>query len=281
MTTTPAQPFFFAGPAGDLFALYYPPHTPTSRSRHDVVLVPPFAEEMNKSRRMLALQARALNALGYGVLMFDFYGTGDSQGDFGQATLDIWRGDLRAAHAWLGLQGAERISVLALRFGALLAMELAHEAGVSLESAVLWQPVVSGEGMMTQFLRLRVAAGMMGSGVDKESTQGLRAQLAQGEFIEVAGYTLAPALVTAIDALQFAAPRAGNSISVEWLDMALQEDRPLSPASQRMVDSWRSHGVDVRATVVVGEPFWSSPEITLAPKLLQTTSSFFRERVGS
>jgi pimeloyl-ACP methyl ester carboxylesterase len=44
--------------------------------------VHPFAEEMNKSRRMAALQSRALAAQGYAVLQIDLFGCGDSGGDF-------------------------------------------------------------------------------------------------------------------------------------------------------------------------------------------------------
>jgi alpha/beta superfamily hydrolase len=40
---------------------------------------------MNKARRMAALQARALAALGYGVLLLDLHGCGDSSGDFGDS----------------------------------------------------------------------------------------------------------------------------------------------------------------------------------------------------
>ena len=51
-----------------------------------VVHAPAFAEEMNKSRRMVALQARALAEDGLAVLLVDPLGCGDSPGDFGDAT---------------------------------------------------------------------------------------------------------------------------------------------------------------------------------------------------
>src|SRR3546814_1526626 len=58
--------------------------------------------EMNRSRRMAALQARALAALGIDVLLLDLFGTGDSAGDFRDARWEIWREDAMAAVAWLG-----------------------------------------------------------------------------------------------------------------------------------------------------------------------------------
>src|SRR5687768_8838655 len=61
-------------------------HMPSRPARALVVYVHPFAEEMNKSRRMAALQARALAASGHAVLQIDLLGCGDSSGDFGDAS---------------------------------------------------------------------------------------------------------------------------------------------------------------------------------------------------
>jgi hypothetical protein len=47
--------------------------------------VPPFAEEMNKSRRMIAEVGRRLEGSGVGMLLVDLFGTGDSEGEFAQA----------------------------------------------------------------------------------------------------------------------------------------------------------------------------------------------------
>src|SRR5258705_9769402 len=50
--------------------------------RGSVLYLPPFAEEMNKSRRMAALQARAFARIGWNVLQMDLFGCGDSSGEF-------------------------------------------------------------------------------------------------------------------------------------------------------------------------------------------------------
>ena len=79
------EPLFIDRPGGDLFALYHPPRR---APQGGVVYIPPFAEEMNRSRRMAALQARALAESGWGVLTIDPYGCGDSAGDFADARWD-------------------------------------------------------------------------------------------------------------------------------------------------------------------------------------------------
>src|ERR1700750_2791898 len=66
-----------------------------------MVYVHPFAEEMNKSRRMAALQARAFARAGHAVLQIDLLGCGDSSGDSGDATWEAWVDDVVRACAWI------------------------------------------------------------------------------------------------------------------------------------------------------------------------------------
>ena len=60
-----------------------------------VLLLPPFAEEMNKSRRMCALLARGLAADGWRVVRIDLFGCGDSAGSLRDASWEQWCDDLR------------------------------------------------------------------------------------------------------------------------------------------------------------------------------------------
>src|SRR5687767_10614876 len=56
---------------GRRFCLF---HTPQGAVRALVFYIHPFAEEMNKSRRMAALQARSLAEAGFAVLQLDLLG---------------------------------------------------------------------------------------------------------------------------------------------------------------------------------------------------------------
>ena len=71
MNAAAPQPMFLAQGAAARFALYHAPQQPC---RGALLYLHPFAEEMNKARRMAALQARRLAAEGWGVLQLDFHG---------------------------------------------------------------------------------------------------------------------------------------------------------------------------------------------------------------
>ena len=60
------RPFLLQGARGALFAAYVPP-APGTTPRGDVLYCPPFAEEMNRCRAMVSLQARALSEAGVGL----------------------------------------------------------------------------------------------------------------------------------------------------------------------------------------------------------------------
>ena len=80
------KPFFLPSGDGQRFCLYHPAvNAQGVAPLGHVVYVHPFGEEMNKSRRMATLQARALAQAGFSVLQVDLLGCGDSSGDFGDA----------------------------------------------------------------------------------------------------------------------------------------------------------------------------------------------------
>ena len=263
------QPVFIDSPSGRLFGVYHR-HDRSAAAREAVLFVPPFAEEMNRSRRMAALQASAFAAAGRDVLLLDLFGTGDSAGDFGDARLSLWLDDIGAALDWLAAQGAASISLWGLRLGGLLAAMVAQARPDRIERLLLWQPVIDGKAMLTQFLRIRVAAAMADGG-PAEKTEELRAQLAAGTAIEVAGYALAPQLAEALDGLRLDRVTLAPQMAVHWLELGAEPGDRLLPASERVVEAWRKADIGVKTATVSGDPFWTLQETTLATELIAAT----------
>src|SRR5690606_16220497 len=98
------------------------------------------------------------------------------------------------------------------------------------ERLILWQPVLSGETHLTQFLRIGVAADMFGSNRGSGGSPGLRERLASGEALEVAGYDVVPELAQGIDALRLVDARM-DAMQVHWFEVASDSSAGLSPAS--------------------------------------------------
>jgi exosortase A-associated hydrolase 1/exosortase A-associated hydrolase 2 len=266
----PAEPFFLATADGPRFCMYHPP---AGACRGALVYLHPFAEELNRTRRMAALGARALAAQGVAVLQIDLHGCGDSAGDFGDASWQGWKRDVAAAAAWLRARTALPVGLWGLRLGALLALDCARDAAIAPARLLLWQPVTRGNAFLTQFLRLRLAGDLLQDAAssapaapDQGGTEALRAALRAGETLEVAGYRVAPALALPLDALD--AQALAPSCPVDWFELASAPERPLPPAAARLADAWRAQGVRVDTHLVAGPQFWATPEIAEVPALV-------------
>jgi exosortase A-associated hydrolase 2 len=270
------QPLFIDSPSGALFTVFWPPK---GCSVNQVVLhVPAFAEEMNKSRRMVALQARALAMEGYAVLVMDLFGSGDSSGDFGEATWWIWLQNIADGIAWLKQQGAQSITLWGLRLGALLAMDFSHQNPGLVDRLILWQPVLNGDVFITQFLRLRVAAAMMNSALPQEKTSVLKKQLLAGQSLEVAGYALHPDLVRPLLTLKADCLDLQNIKEIVIYELAVvgNEGEP-SLGNQQFLNKLHSFEINASLTIFEGDNFWGSQEIVTTPNLIELTIDWAKQ----
>ncbi|MBK5910894.1 hypothetical protein CCR85_05225 [Rhodothalassium salexigens] len=278
------------GTAGRLFAVQIGPADP---GRRPVLLLPPFAEEMNCSRRFLATLARRLAAAGCCAFLLDYYGTGDSDGGFADATLDQWCRDIATAHDRLAAHFDGPPAWVGVRLGATLAARAAGDVALPPPALGLIQPLTAGRTFLTQFLRLGLVAAMAGG--RREGPKELLARSVAGEIVQVAGYDLSPAMVAALQALTLppaapptappaAAPPTGRAATpsaastVYWYELvrgaAAEAPRRLRPPA-----SWAHDAVAER--VLEGEPFWSIQEPQVPADVLGAVCGDIAESGGA
>ncbi len=264
------RPQFIQGSAGRLFLTHYSPAKPPSE-RHALLIIPPFADEMNKSRHMFSILARSLVSQGMDCCIVDLYGTGDSEGDFADADWDIWCNDVHTVYSWLRQQDIPTVSLLGMRTGALLAADLIHRQLVTANNLIFWQSVTDGEVFLNQSLRLRIAAQMLDKMPEQSTTDSLRKSLQRDEPVEVAGYMLSPALAQRLAARKLVEADVSSVKQVCWFEISSRQDAPLSRSSQNVVDQWQSQGVKLRSSVLRGPGFWTTSEIAEVPTLVEAT----------
>lgn len=266
---------FLPGPYGRVLGTFFTPPS-QERAATGVVLIPPFAEEMNRSRATLAALGYALARAGTPAVAVDPYGTGDSAGDFADADWEGWQGDVFTAASALAGRGARRLALCGLRTGALLALATSHVLPLPVVQLILWHPVASGRSFLTQFLRLRVAAAAASARSDAETTEALRARLWGGEALEIAGYTLSPGLAASLEELDARAMPPPPGVATAWLEVAAVDPPRLSQAGVRVVTAWRGAGCEVAGEAVTGSQFWATQELTTAPRLVERSMEQFR-----
>jgi exosortase A-associated hydrolase 2 len=244
---------------------------PASPPRGCVLIAPPFGEEMNKSRRMLSEVSHALAGRGLATVLPDLYGTGDSGGDFSDATWATWLDDLARTARWCHESIHTVTSILAVRLGCALASEAAVSGGIGpVAKTVLWQPVFDGRKFLTQFFRLRIAAALVEQD-KKESLEDLLAQSARGEVVEVAGYGVAPALVSELNAVAQPPSLPQELGRMVWMDV-VREAGAIPAAGQKLIERTRAAGGAIEHRAIVAEPFWAATEITTSAQVLTATT---------
>ena len=266
---------FLPGVAGNLLAVHFPAHGSCALGEN-VVVVPPFAEEMVRVRRMVSLLARRLSSVGVGTLVLDLFGTGDSEGDFRDAQWDIWRSDLGTAIDWLKQNCGDKVSLLGIRLGALLAMDFVQQADeIDVEKTVLWKPVVNGEDNLREFLLVRVLAGMMQKSMSRVTLESLRAKLCSGGSVESGGYEVSHTLASQIDNMRLGNLGTDRSAPIHWIDLSAPDaDNPQLPG-QQVIDDWNENGIVTFPYTLSGFPFWAEWEVRVVDELLDVTTEIF------
>ena len=231
---------------------------------------PPWAEEMNRCRRVVALQAKSWAQAGFAVLLPDLGGSGDSQGEFADATWQDWVQDLQDAQIWLAAQlpkwsGGATVPqwLWGLRAGCLLAAAVARQRGQAAQ-LLFWQPVSSGSQHLTQYLRLQSASSLV-QGKMAHSTDVLKQSLKMGKAVEVGGYTIAPGLAAGMESAHLDDLPAHSTVQC-WF--ASDSPSPtVAPALDQQLARWRAAGVPAQAFAVNAPAFWQLQEIGDAPHL--------------
>lgn len=273
-----AQAFFLNTSNGKRFCVFHSIDAKL-KCRGAVLYVAPFGEEMNKSRRMIALQARNLAQHGYAVLILDLYGCGDSDGELKDASWTQWKDDLGAAFFWLRQQYDVPISLLGIRLGALLALDFTRDDKYDIHQLFLWQPVLNGQQFLTQFFRIKLANDIFNDSTPNTGgTQAIRQLLNQGEIVEIGGYEISSNLSVDIDKLN-AADFLPIQVPIYWFELQSDAKTILSPAKQKIIDYWQRQQVKVVLEQVSGAEFWMTQEISVCNELMQRTTWLFTQGV--
>jgi uncharacterized protein len=245
-----------------------------------ILYVHPFAEEMNKARRMAAQQARALSQAGFSVLLLDLHGCGDSSGEVEDTTWKIWVNDVMRGCQWLREQrrnhapncAQHAIWLWGLRAGCLLAAEAAQQMQEAC-NFIFWQPPSAGHILLQQFMRLKVAHDLLGQRT-AITIDNLYRQLSAGQSISIAGYQLPPGLAFGMEAANLTPPNQYTCASrMEIFEISTFENPTMSRSLENIRLQWQQSNITVRSHLITGAKFWQSSEIEELPALINATVS--------
>ena len=142
-------PFRFSGTRGALFRAYHP--ADSAGSGTGVLLCSPFGQEAIRSHRVFRVLAARLARGGLPSLRFDCFGTGDSEGEDEEVSIEQWTEDVLAADGELRRRsGCLKVSWAGLRLGATVAAIASLRAEPTPDRLLLWDPIVDGSAWLDE-----------------------------------------------------------------------------------------------------------------------------------
>lgn len=147
------EPFFFGSADRTLFGLLRIAQQPRGVG---VVLCQPHAHEYIRCHRAFHGLGQRLAKQGFYVLVFDYYGTGDSAGDYEDGMVSGWKDDVNTAiDALKQRMSLERVCLVGMRLGGTLAaMACAGRADV--DALALWDTITTGSDIADELAKIRM-----------------------------------------------------------------------------------------------------------------------------
>ena len=137
--------FHFGSRQRRLFGYYEPALANSSRVRAVLLCHPIDNEQVFAYRTMRQLAARLVR-VGFHVLRFDYFGTGNSYGDTGEGDFASWCEDIETAIEELkDISGATTVNLAGLRLGANLSARVAAHRPKEISKLILWEPLAAEE----------------------------------------------------------------------------------------------------------------------------------------
>jgi uncharacterized protein len=194
MTNTETPQFFLNRNGQRLFGVLHRGATPDLA----VVVCAPLFDEKLWSHRVLVNLARYIAARGVSVLRFDYYGDGESEGRFEDASVSTRLNDICDAAQFCQREtGAARVILVGLGYGATLALRTALVPAVApVAGVVAWAPVMDGKRYINDILRAHLSAQMLVHRKVIHDREALVGQILADQSVNIEGYEIARPLFT-------------------------------------------------------------------------------------
>jgi len=250
--------------------LYVAFHLPGGRPRAGVLMCPPLLEERKGAGRVCVELAERLASLGIASLRFDYRGSGDSEGEQEQMSLDSCLADIAAALGRLRRRIERPVMLVGLRLGASLGT-LAAERLEGIDALLLWQPVASGEDFYLLNLRRHMfRRSLIGAG--GHAASGAAGGDAGADTVDLDGFVLRREFceeLRRIDLSRIEPPAPSKAI------LQLSFNREPQKALRDLARRW-----DAELKALVCEPFWSRIGHVDCSELIRTSAEWLAAQAG-
>ena len=233
------EPLYFGNSGQQLFGILHPANG-SKNLKIGVVLCNSFGQEHIRSHRCYLTIANKLSAAGADVLRFDFFGSGDSEGNLEEANINKWIDNIHTAVSEVKQRcEVDQIYLVGVRFGATLASMYAAKHLV--DGVVLWSPVINGK-QYTEELQLFNRNWLSGTfATCKKPEEGA---------IESLGFMIPKPLIEEIKAINLT--NLNHNAKIEYLILEGEEH----PEIENLIEVLKKGNINPIFREVESNEFW-------------------------
>ena len=249
--------FFFNHQGKKLYGFLHSSKKSQKNKSAGYVFCSPFAEEKVRTQRLYVNLARLLSSQGIHVLRFDFYGNGDSEGEFHEAS---FRSHVEEIHTAIDVliekTGAGNIGVFGGRLGGTLSM-MAAETDNRIKDVLLWDPIIDVHQYLMKILRSNLASQTLRYKKILYNRNQLEKMILNGEFINIDGYELTKQFYSeamTCHLIQDIHKYSGNCLIVEISPRELLKKPPLSDLYEHYKNTFK----DCQYLKISENVFWEA-----------------------
>ena len=247
------EAFFFKNSSGD--SLFGVLHSPCQASEIGAIFCNPLGEEKQACYRPLVVFARRLADAGIPSMRFDYFGSGDSDGDAAEATIKSQLSDIiDAIDVACDRLAVSKVVLIGLRLGAAVAALAAEEAD-RVRGLALLSPIVDGAGYWRELLRKQQFAAIA-LGVRARKKAEILEQLDQTGLVEIEAQMLSADMIAQMSNIDLTeAPRRFRG---PLLVTGLADDNAGNANSLRLIASYQAVGCETDSWFEEAQDYWTS-----------------------
>ncbi len=148
------NPVQFGQKGTTLTGIYHSPRAAVARDA-SVLICSPIGQEYMRTHWTIRQLAIRLAEAGIHVLRFDYLGTGDSDGDMGDSTVEVWAENVQLALSELyELSGVREPTMVGVRLGAMISAVAGARGPIHAPRLVFWDPVVHGSEYLANLTQI-------------------------------------------------------------------------------------------------------------------------------
>jgi len=274
---------FYQGEQGKLFRLIRTPE----KIYGQILFVAPLFEEANQTRHIITKVANQAYNLGYRSVVYDHFGTGDSEGDLFQCNLSAWRQDIINQLKAMKQQSSSPVTLsVSLSAGLLLHADIINEV----DYVHCWQVELNGARFVRQLKRLALAADMENDTAVEQDVinhQGGKQKIDNPKEVTViAGYEIPNTLLQQLAEQNISTDRLeGQQCTYQsgchWFEWLRAEQEISSARAKQLSQCQQAFSTKIKFHSMNESKFWQATELIDSPQLLIDTKQIFHEQLES